>query len=325
MRTRSLGPSLVVSEQGLGCMGMTHSYGAADDTESRATIRRALDQGITFFDTADIYGPGTGEELLGSELAGKHDKVVIATKFGHEVLAEGGIRINGSPDYVRAACDASLTRLGVDCIDLYYQHRVDLSVPVEDTWGAMQGLVEAGKVRFLGICEAAPETIRRAHAVHPVTAIQSEYSLWTRDVEVNGVLDVARELGIGFVPFSPMGRGMLSGTITHLDQLADADHRRGNPRFQGGNLAQNLELVNRLALIASERGVLPAQLALGWVIAQGADIVPIPGTKRTAHLEQNIAAGTLDLSSDELAAIEAVFPPGAASGPRYRDMTNIYV
>lgn len=325
MRTRSLGSSLLVSEQGLGCMSMTHSYGAADDTESRSTIRLAVDRGITFFDTADIYGPRTGEELLGDALAGMRDEVVIATKFGHEVMPDGRIRINGRPDYVRAACEASLARLGTDRIDLLYQHRVDLTLPIEDTWGAMQGLVEAGKVRHLGICEAAPSTIRRAHAIHPVTAIQSEYSLWTRDVEDNGVLAIAHELGIGFVPFSPMGRGMLSGAITHLDELSDTDHRRGNPRFQGENLGENLRLVQRLAAIASDLGVLPAQLALAWVMAQGPDIVPIPGTKRTAHLEQNIAAGEIVLTPDDLAAIEAVFPPGVAAGPRYRDMTNIHV
>lgn len=320
-----LGTSLLVSEQGLGCMGMTHSYGAVDEIECRSTIRLALDRGITFFDTADIYGPYAGEELLGDALAGVRDEVVIATKFGHEVTAAGGIRINGSPNYVRAACDASLARLKTDRIDLYYQHRVDLTVPIEETWGAMQGLVESGKVRHLGICEAAPATIRRAHSVHPVTAIQSEYSLWTRDVEDNGVLAIARELGIGFVPFSPMGRGMLSGAITHLDQLSATDHRRGNPRFQGDNLGDNLWLVHRLAAIATELGILPAQLALAWVMAQGPDIVPIPGTTRTAHLEQNIAASEVVLSPDDLAAIEAVFPPGAAAGPRYRDMTNIHV
>jgi aryl-alcohol dehydrogenase-like predicted oxidoreductase len=330
MRTRYLGtsligPSLLVSEQGLGCMGMTHSYGAADETESQSTIQLALDRGITFFDTADIYGPRTGEELLGAALANMRDEVVIATKFGHEITAAGDLRINGHPDYVRAACDASLTRLKTDRIDLFYQHRVDLTVPIEETWGAMHGLVEAGKVRHLGICEAAATTIRRAHSIHPVTAIQSEYSLWTRDVEGNGVLDIARELGIGFVPFSPMGRGMLSGAITHLDELAEADHRRGNPRFQGSNLAENLALVHRLAVIASNLGILPAQLALAWVMAQGSDIVPIPGTTRTAHLAQNIAAGDVVLSPDDMAAIEAIFPPGAASGPRYRDMTNIHV
>lgn len=325
MHSRHLGPSLLVSEQGLGCMGMTHSYGAADETESRSTIRLALDRGITFFDTADIYGPSTGEELLGDALAGIRDEVVIATKFGHEVMPNGGIRINGRPDYVRAACDASLARLGTDRIDLLYQHRVDLTVPIEDTWGAMQDLVHAGKVRYLGICEAAPATIRRAHVIHPVTAIQSEYSLWTRDVEDNGVLAVARELGIGFVPFSPMGRGMLSGEITHLDQLSDADHRRGNPRFQGDNLGENLRLVHRLAAVASDLGVLPVQLALAWVVAQGADIVPIPGTTRTTHLEQNVAAGSIVLTPESLVAIEGIFTPGVAAGPRYRDMTNIHV
>lgn len=325
MRTRSLGRSLIVSEQGLGCMGMSHSYGVADDVESRATIHRALDLGITFFDTADIYGFGANEELLAPELSRVRDEVIIATKFGHEPVEAGGVRINGHPDYVRAACEASLTRLGVQCIDLYYQHRVDRTIPIEETWGAMRGLVDAGKVRYLGICEAAPDTIRRAHAIHPVTAIQSEYSLWTRDVEDNGVLEVARELDIGFVPFSPMGRGIFSGTLTSLDQLPATDHRRSNPRFQGANLDDNLALIRSLASIAAELGVLPIQLALGWVMAQGPDIVPIPGTKRTGYIEQNIAAGDIDLTPEDLARIAAVFPRDAVAGPRYSDMTNIYV
>ena len=325
MRTRSLGRSLIVSEQGLGCMGMSHSYGVADDVESRATIHRALDLGLTFCDTADIYGFGANEELLAPELSRVRDEVIIATKFGHEAVETGGVRITGHPDYVRAACEASLTRLRIDCIDLYYQHRVDRTIPVEETWGAMRGLVEAGKVRFLGICEAAPDTIRRAHAVHPVTAIQSEYSLWTRDVEDNGVLEVARELGIGFVPFSPMGRGIFSGTITSIGQLPATDHRRNNPRFQGDNLENNLTLVRGLQAIAADLGVLPIQLALAWVMAQGTYIVPIPGTKRTGFIEQNIAAGDIDLTPEDLARIEAVFPRGAVAGPRYSDMTNIYV
>ncbi len=325
MRTRTLGRFLAVSEQGLGCMGMSHSYGVPDDVESRATIHRALDLGITFFDTADIYGFGANEELLAPELTSVRDDVLIATKFGHERLAAGGVRINGHPDYVRSACEASLIRLGIDCIDLYYQHRVDRTVPIEETWGAMSGLVDSGKVRFLGICEAAPDTIRRAHAVHPVTAIQSEYSLWTRDVEDNGVLEVARELGIGFVPFSPMGRGIFSGTLTSLDQLPATDHRRSNPRFQGANLEENLTLIRGLVSIAAELGVLPIQLALGWVMAQGPNIVPIPGTKHTGYIEQNIAAGDIDLTPEYLARIAAVFPRDAVAGPRYSDMTNIYV
>jgi aryl-alcohol dehydrogenase-like predicted oxidoreductase len=325
MRTRILGRSLSVSEQGLGCMGMSHSYGVPDDVESRATIHRALDLGITFFDTADIYGFGANEELLAPELSRVRDKVIIATKFGHEPVETGGVRINGHPDYVRAACDASLIRLGIETIDLYYQHRVDRTIPIEETWGAMRGLVDAGKVRYLGICEAAPSTIRRAHAVHPVTAIQSEYSLWTRDVEDNGVLEVARELDIGFVPFSPMGRGIFSGALTSLDQLPATDHRRNNPRFQGTNLDKNLALIRGLASVAAELGVLLIQLALAWVMAQGPNIVPIPGTKHTGYVEQNIAAGDIELTPQDLARIEAVFPRGAVAGPRYSDMTNIYV
>ena len=235
------------------------------------------------------------------------------------------MRINGRPDYVRAACDASLARLGTDYIDLYYQHRVDRAVPVEETWGAMKELVVAGKVRYLGISEASPDTIRRAHATHPVTAIQSEYSLWTRDVEDNGVLEVARALGIGFVPFSPMGRGFFSGSITSLDDLSDADYRRGNPRFQGDNLALNLERVQALGALADEMGVAPIQLALAWVMAQGDDVVPIPGTKRITYLEQNVAAADLPLGSDDLARIDALFVKGSTAGPRYTDMSNIYV
>jgi aryl-alcohol dehydrogenase-like predicted oxidoreductase len=306
-------------------MGMSGNYGVRDDAESRATLHRALDLGVTFFDTADIYGPYINEELLGSELHSVRADVVIATKFGHEVTAEGKIRINGRPEYVRAACDASLRRLNTDYIDLYYQHRVDLEVPVEETWGAMKELVEAGKVRTLGISEAAPDTIRRAHAVHPVTAIQSEYSLWTRDVESNGVLGVARELGIGFVPFSPLARGFLSGAITSLDQLPENDYRRGNPRFQGENLDRNLALVRGVEGLAEVKGVLPTQLALAWVLAQGDDIVPIPGTKRVAFLEENLAASDIVLTDDDLARLDEIFAPGAVAGPRYHDMTHIYV
>lgn len=325
MRTRTLGTSLIVSEQGLGCMGMSGNYGVRNDDESRATLRRAFDLGVTFYDTADIYGPYINEELLGTEFGSVRSDVVIATKFAHEVTPEGKIRINGRPDYVRAACDASLRRLNTDYIDLYYQHRVDLDVPVEETWGAMKELVEAGKVRTLGISEAAPDTIRRAHAVHPVTAIQSEYSLWTRDVERNGVLDVARELSIGFVPFSPLARGFLSGEITSLDQLPENDYRRGNPRFQGENLDHNLTLVRGVEAIAAEKGVKPTQLALAWVLAQGDDIVPIPGTKRVSYLEENLAASDIQLTDDDRARLDELFGPDAVAGPRYHDMSHIYI
>ena len=325
MRTRTLGTSLVVSEQGLGCMGMSGNYGVRNDDESRATLRRAFDLGVTFYDTADIYGPYINEELLGTEFGSVRSDVVIATKFAHEVTPEGKIRINGRPDYVRAACDASLRRLNTDYIDLYYQHRVDLDVPVEETWGAMKELVDAGKVRTLGISEAAPDTIRRAHAVHPVTAIQSEYSLWTRDVERNGVLDVARELSIGFVPFSPLARGFLSGEITSLDQLPENDYRRGNPRFQGENLDHNLTLVRGVEAIAAEKGVKPTQLALAWVLAQGDDIVPIPGTKRVSYLEENLASSDIQLTDDDRARLDELFSPDAVAGPRYHDMSHIYI
>ncbi len=325
MRSRTLGTSLVVSEQGLGCMGMSGNYGVPNDEESRATLRRALDLGVTFFDTADIYGPYINEELLGSELGSVRSEVVIATKFGHEVTPEGKIRINGRPEYVRAACEASLRRLNTDYIDLYYQHRVDLEVPVEETWGAMKELVDAGKVRALGISEAAPDTIRRAHAVHPVTAIQSEYSLWTRDVESNGVLDVARELTIGFVPFSPLARGFLSGAITSLAQLPENDYRRGNPRFQGDNLDRNLALVRGVEGLAEIKGVRPTQLALAWVLAQGDTIIPIPGTKRVTYLEENLAASEITLTDEELVRLDELFAPGVIAGPRYHDMSHIYI
>ncbi len=325
MRSRTLGSSLVVSEQGLGCMGMSGNYGVRDDEASRATLHRALDLGITFFDSADIYGPYINEELLGAELGSVRQEVVIATKFGHEVTPEGKIRINGRPDYVRAACEASLRRLNTDYIDLYYQHRVDLEVPVEETWGAMKELVDEGKVRTLGISEAAPDTIRRAHAVHPVTAIQSEYSLWTRDVERNGVLDVARELNIGFVPFSPLARGFLSGEITSLDQLPENDYRRGNPRFQGENLDHNLVLVRGVEELAAEKSVKPTQLALAWVLAQGDDIVPIPGTKRIDYLEENLGAADIELTVDDRLRLDELFGPDSVAGPRYHDMSHIYI
>ncbi len=326
MDRRTLGRGLEVSAEGLGCMGMSEFYGRADDAMATAIIHRALDLGITLLDTADMYGPFTNERLVGRSVAGRRDEVVIATKFGNERREDGSrVGINGRPEYVRAACDASLARLGVDHIDLYYQHRVDRSTPVEETWGAMGELVAAGKVRHLGICEAAPATIRRAHAVHPITAVQTEWSLWTRDPETDGVLDTVRELGIGFVAYSPLGRGFLSGQIRSLDGLAPDDVRRGSPRFQGDSLTRNLALVDRIHEIAAERAVSPAQLALAWVLAQGDDVVPIPGTKRLPYLEENASAADVRLTTDELRRIDEAAPPGTAVGDRYADMTNIHV
>ena len=319
MKTRTLGQGLVVSEEGLGCMGMSQSYGPADEAESVATIHRALDLGVTFLDTADMYGPFTNEELVGRAIAGRRAEVILATKFGNERRADGTfVGVNGHPDYVRAACDASLGRLGVDVIDLYYQHRVDTSLPVEETWGAMSELVAAGKVRHLGISEAAPATIRRAHAVHPVTALQSEYSLFTREPE-DEILATVRELGIGFVPYSPLGRGFLSGTITSPDQFGESDFRRFSPRFQGENFGRNLAVVDKVVEIAGKLGVTASQLALAWVLAQGDDIVPIPGTKRRTFLDENVAALDVVLSADDLAAIDEVAPKGVATGNRYPD------
>ncbi|MGO9029407.1 MAG: aldo/keto reductase [Acidimicrobiales bacterium] len=325
MRRRTLGQGLVVSAQGLGCMGMSEFYGTADEEESIATIHRALDLGVTLLDTADMYGPFTNERLVGRALVGRRHQVVLATKFGNERAPDGTrIGVNGRPEYVRAACDASLGRLGVDHIDLYYQHRVDPDTPIEETVGAMAELVESGKVRHLGLSEAAPDTIRRAHAVHPITALQTEWSLWTRDPETDGVLDTVRQLGIGFVAYSPLGRGFLSGQIRKPGDLAEDDFRRHNPRFQGENFQKNLELVERVKEIADARGVAASQLALAWVLAQGDDVVPIPGTKRRSYLEQNVAADDIVLSDEELRQIDAVLPPGATAGDRYGDMSPVH-
>src|SRR4051812_19714133 len=314
--TRTLGrDGLVVSTIGLGCMGMSQSYGAADRDESLATIRRALDLGVTFLDTADVYGSGHNEELVGEAIAGRRDEVQLATKFSlaHE---DGGVRIDGRPENVRARAEASLRRLGVEVIDLYYQHRVDPNVPIEDTVGAMAELVAEGKVRHLGLSEASAASLRRAAAVHPITALQSEWSLWTRDLEQE-VLGVARELGIGIVPFSPLGRGFLTGAITTPDDFGEDDFRRNNPRFQGENFARNLELVAAVKKLAADKGCTAGQLALAWVMAQGDDVVPIPGTKRVAYLEENAGASYVDLSADELARLEEIAPKGAAAGERY--------
>jgi aryl-alcohol dehydrogenase-like predicted oxidoreductase len=324
MQKRTLGSEgLEVSAQGLGCMGMSEFYGTRDEDEAVATIQRALELGIFFLDTADMYGPFTNEKLVGRAIADRRDGVVIATKFGNERSEDGGfLGINGKPEYVRKACDASLQRLGVDHIDLYYQHRVDKTVPIEETVGAMKELVEQGKVRHLGLSEASPETIRRAHAVHPISALQTEYSLWTRDPE-DAVLPTVRELGIGFVAYSPLGRGFLSGAIIKPDDLAEDDFRRHNPRFQGENFQKNLELVDRVREIADEKDVTPGQLALAWLLSQGEDIVPIPGTKRRAYLEENAAAAEIELKEEDLRRIDEAAPAGGAAGDRYPDMSSI--
>jgi len=317
MEQRTLGRDLVVSGMGLGCMGMSEFYGQTDEGQSIAVIHRAVELGVTFLDTADMYGPFTNEVLVGKAIRDRRDQVVLATKFGNQRRPDGSwIGINGRPEYVRQACDASLRRLGVDHIDLYYQHRVDPTVPIEETVGAMAGLVRAGKVRFLGLSEAAPETIRRAHSEHPITALQTEYSLWTRDVEKE-ILPTVRALGIGFVAYSPLGRGFLTGAFRSTAELEENDFRRLAPRFQADNLAINLELVERLAELARAKGVTPGQLALAWVMAQGDDVVPIPGTKRVARLEENAAAAVIVLSGDDLARLDAAVPPGAAAGARY--------
>ena len=327
MEQRRLGnQGLVVSALGLGCMGMSQSYGPADEQESLATIHRAIDLGMTFLDTADIYGPSTNEQLVGRAIAGRRDDVVLATKFGNQRLDDGTRVVNGRPDYVHQACDASLGRLGVDHIDLYYQHRVDRSVPVEDTWGALAELVEAGKVRYLGISEAAPETVRRAHAVHPVTAGQYEWSLFSRGLE-DELVPTLRELGIGVVAYSPLGRGFLSGRITSPDDFGEDDFRRNHPRFTGENFARNLELVERVRDLAEGKGATPSQLAIAWVLAQGDDVVPIPGTKRRRYLEENLGALEVELTPADLAAIEEVTPRGSVAGDRYNAqmMANVNV
>jgi aryl-alcohol dehydrogenase-like predicted oxidoreductase len=320
MRERTLGRgdhALRVTELGLGCMGMSEFYGDGDDAESLATLHRALDLGVTFLDTADMYGPFTNEELVGKAIAGRRDEVVLATKFGMERRPDGTrVGVNGRPEYVRRAIDASLRRLGVDHVDLYYQHRVDPAVPVEETWGAMAELVAAGNARHLGISEAAPDTVRRAHAVHPVTAGQYEYSLFTRDPE-DELLPTFRELGIGLVAYSPLGRGFLTGAITSPDQFAADDFRRTNPRFAGGNFDRNLALVAEIRRLADAKGATPAQLALAWVLAQGDDVVAIPGTKRRAYLEQNAAATAITLTADELAGLAG--RTAAVAGDRYNE------
>src|SRR4051794_35062291 len=324
MDNRRLGQQgLEVSELGLGCMGMSEFYGEADDDEAIATIRRALELDIDFLDTADMYGPFTNERLVGRAIGDRRDEVVLATKFGN-VRGENGERlgIRGDADYVRQACDASLERLGVDHIDLYYQHRVDKAVPIEETVGAMKELVEAGKVRYLGLSEASPETIRRAHAVHPITALQTEYSLWSRDPEAQ-ILPTVRELGIGFVAYSPLGRGFLSGRFRSPSDFPDDDFRRHHPRFQGENFDRNIQLVERVEEMAAAKGVTAGQLALAWVLHRGDDIVPIPGTKRVSYLEENVAAADVSLSEDDLARLEEIAPAGAAAGDRYADMSSI--
>ena len=321
MDQRNLGgEGLVVSELGLGCMGMSEFYGAGDEEESTATIHRAIELGITFLDTADMYGPFTNERLVGKAIAGRRDEVVLATKFGNVRGEDGSFHgVSGKPDYVREACNASLSRLGVDHIDLYYQHRVDPETPIEETVGAMKELVEAGKVRYLGLSEAGAETIRKAHAVHPISALQSEYSLFTRDVE-DEILPAIRELGIGFVPYSPLGRGFLTGRWRSIEDMPEDDTRSARfPRFAEENFKKNLELADRVREVAEGKGITPGQLALAWLLAQGDDIVPIPGTKRREYLEENAAGAGVTLTEDDLASIEEAMPRGSAAGERYAE------
>ena len=325
MKQRNLGnQGLVVSELGLGCMGMSEFYGTPDEAEAIATIQRALELGVTLLDTADMYGVGHNEELVGKAIKDCRDRVIIATKFGNVRGSDGSfLGVNGKPDYVQSACEASLKRLGVETIDLYYQHRVDPNTPIEETVGAMAELVKAGKVRYLGLSEAAPATIRRAQAVHPISALQTEYSLWSREPEAE-ILPTCRALGIGFVPYSPLGRGFLTGKIKSLQDLSAGDFRVGrSPRFQSENMQHNLDLVQQVEQMATEKGVTAGQLALAWVLAQGEDIVPIPGTKRRTYLEENIAAATVALTEAELSQISKALPPGVAAGDRYSDMSSV--
>ena len=322
MQRRKLGSQgLKVSAQGLGCMGMTWAYGGGDEQSGLDTIHRAIELGVTFIDTAEVYGPYTNERLVGRAVAGRRDQFEIATKFGFSFDPDnpyGPRGLDGSPENVKRVCEGSLERLGTDYIDLFYQHRVDPAVPIEETVGAMAELVNEGKVRYIGLSEASPEIIRRAHATHPLTAVQSEYSLWTRDPEAE-VLPTLRELGIGLVAYSPLGRGFLTGQIRSVDDLSDDDWRRSNPRFQEEALRQNIELADRVRALADERGVTPAQLALAWLHAKGKDIVPIPGTKRPERLEENVAASAIELSDEEVAALDRALPAGSAVGGRYRD------
>ena len=323
MDRRRLGThGLEVSALGLGCMGMSEFYGTTDEGEAIATIHRALELGIDFLDTADMYGRGANEKLVGEAIRDRRDEVVLATKFGNVRNDDGSREVRGDAGYVREACDASLRRLGLDHVDLYYQHRVDFRVPIEETIGAMAELVEAGKVRHLGLSEASPETIRRAHAVHPIAALQSEYSLWTRDPE-EGPLETCRELGIGFVAYSPLGRGFLTGQIQSPEDLEEGDFRRNNPRFQGENFQRNVDLVARVEEIADEKGRTPGQIALAWLLSRGEDVVPIPGTKRVRYLEENAEAVDVELTDEEVERIEQACPMGAAAGERYPDMSTI--